>query len=97
MSRSIHPEAEQDVADAAAFYNEHAGPLVAGRFLSEFERVARLLIEHPGFGTPISKKRRIFPLRTFPYSVVYSHPDDQVRILVVQHQHRKPGYASSRQ
>ena len=46
MSQSIHPEAEQDVADAVAFY---------------------------------------------------SHPDDQIRILVVQHQRRNPGYGGARQ
>ena len=39
MSHSVHPGAEQDIADALDFYNEHAGPLVATRFLDEFERV----------------------------------------------------------
>ena len=97
MSKSIHRETEHDVADAVAFYTQQGGPLVAVRFLDEFERVARLLIEHPGFGTPISKKRRIFPLRTFPYSIIYSHLGDRIRILVVQNQHRKPGYGGMRQ
>ena len=96
MSESVHAQAEKDVADAVAFYSKQAGSAVALRFLDEFERVARLLIEHPGLGTRVAKNRRIFPLRTFPYSIVYSHPDDQVRILVVRHQHRKPGYGDSR-
>lgn len=82
MSHSIHPGAEQDVADAVDFYDQHAGPLVAARFLIEFERVVQLLLEHPGLGTPTTKGRRVFPLKIFPYSIRlpnsgnrHSHPD----------------------
>lgn len=42
MTYSLHPGAEQDIADVLDFYTEHAGLLVAQRFLDEFERVARL-------------------------------------------------------
>ncbi len=71
MTYSLHPGAEQDIADALDFYTEQAGLLVSKRFLDEFERVANLLATHPGFGTPTTKGRRAFPLRVFPYSVVY--------------------------
>ena len=71
MTYSLHPDAEQDIANALDFYREKAGVLIAQRFLSEFERIAQLLIEHPDIGTPTSKGRRVFPLRVFPYSVVY--------------------------
>src|ERR1035437_11119041 len=50
MIYSLHPGAERDVADALDFYNEHAGPAVAERFLEEFERIAKLLVEHPDLG-----------------------------------------------
>ena len=43
MTYSLHPGAERDIADALDFYKEQAGPLVAGRFLEEFERVAALV------------------------------------------------------
>lgn len=92
MTYSLHPEAEQDVADALDFYGASAGSVVAGRFLAEFEPVARLLVEHPGLGTPTTKRRRTFRLKVFPYSVVYQSPDGAVRILIVRHQHRKPGF-----
>ena len=70
MTYSLHPGAEHDVADAMDFYSEHAGQVVAARFLEEFERVAKLLVEHPGLGTPTTTGRRTFPLKVFPYSVV---------------------------
>jgi len=67
MNGSLHPEAEQDVADALNFYAERAGAVVAGRFLSEFERVAELLTRHPGFGTPVRRNQPPrTPSRTMP-------------------------------
>lgn len=96
MSYSLHPEAERDIANALDFYSEQAGLGVAGRFLEEFERVAKLLVDHPGLGTPTARGRRAFPLKVFPYSVVYRNLDSGIRILIVRHQHRKPGYAGGR-
>ena len=96
MTYSLHPGAEQDIAAALDFYTEQAGLLLAQRFLDEFERVARLLVTHPGVGTPTTKGRRVFPLRVFPYSVVYRQLEAGIRIIVVRHQHRKPGYGGTR-
>ena len=50
MTYSVQPGAERDIADAFDYYGEHAGPVVAARFLEEFERVAKLLVELPGLG-----------------------------------------------
>ena len=47
MSYSLHPDAEREIADALDFYADEAVPLVAQRFLGEFERVAALLVERP--------------------------------------------------
>lgn len=96
LTFSLHPGAERDIADAMDFYVEQAGPLVAQRFLSEFERVAELLVENPGFGTPTTRGRRVFSLRVFPYSVVYRSLEGGVRIVVVRHQRTKPGYGGAR-
>ena len=96
MTFSLHPGAEDDIAGALDFYSEQAGSVVAERFLDEFERVAKLLVEHPSLGTPTTKGRRAFSLRVFPYLVVYRHLDTGIRILIVRHQHRKPGYAGGR-
>jgi plasmid stabilization system protein ParE len=96
VTYSLHPEAEQDVADALAFYAEQAGPLVARRFFNEFERVANLLAEYPDLGTPTTRGRRVFPLRVFPYSIVYRELENAIRVVVVRHQHRKPGYGGAR-
>jgi plasmid stabilization system protein ParE len=96
VTYSLHPGAEQDLADALDFYTTHAGPTVARRFLAEFERIAGLLAEHPGVGTATGRGRRTYPLQVFPYSVVYRSLAVSVRILVVRHQHRKPSHGAGR-
>ena len=96
MTYSLHPGAEHDIANALDFYSELAGLVVAERFLEEFERIAKLLVEHPSLGMPTTRGRRIFPLKVFPYSVVYRNHESSIRILIVRHQHRKPGYAGGR-
>jgi toxin ParE1/3/4 len=96
MNYSFHAGAEQDVADAQDFYEQRAGLQVATRFLDELQHVIQLLLQHPGLGTPTTKNRRVFPLKAFPYSVVYRAQGEQLRILIVRHQSRKPGFASNR-
>ena len=96
MTYLLHPGAERDIANALDFYKEQAGLAVAERFLDEFERVAKLLTEYPDLGTPTTRGRRTFPLKVFPYSVVYRNLESNIRILIVRHQHRKPGYAGGR-
>jgi plasmid stabilization system protein ParE len=96
MTYSLHPGAEHDIAKAMDFYSEQAGPVVAECFLEEFERVAKLLVEHPGIGVPTARGRRTFPLKVFPYSAVYRNLESSILMLIVRHQHRKPGYAGGR-
>lgn len=78
MTYFLHAGAELDIANALDFYAMHAGVPVASRFLSEFERVAALLVENPHFGAPITKGRRVFPMRVFPYSLVYRSLDSGI-------------------
>lgn len=96
MTYSLHPGAEQDISDALDFYAQQAGLLVAERFFSEFERVVNLLVERPSLGSLTTRGRRSFPLRVFPYSVVYRELKDGIRIVVVRHQRRKPGFGGAR-
>ena len=96
MIYTLHPGAEHDIANALDFYSEQAGTVVAERFLEEFERVVKLLVEHPGLGAPTTRGQRTFPLKVFPYSVVYRNLESSIRIIIVRHQHRKPGNAGGR-
>lgn len=96
MNRSIHRFASEDLADAVRFYKSEAGVGLARRFLTEFERVARLLEQHPHIGTPTADGRRVHSLTDFPYAVIYRQDDAGLRILVVRHQSRDPDYGDRR-
>jgi plasmid stabilization system protein ParE len=52
MNYSLHPEAVQDLRDAALFYREQAGNTLSQSFLAEFEQSASILLRHPALGSP---------------------------------------------
>jgi plasmid stabilization system protein ParE len=96
MKITIHPGAEQDLCEAAEFYEREGSPLVAGRFIAEFKRLVSLLREHPQIGSPRSKGRRSLSMKVFPYSVIYRAAAQEIVILVVKHDSRRPGYGGKR-
>jgi plasmid stabilization system protein ParE len=96
MKIALHPGAERDIQEAAAFYEREGSPLLAAKFVAEFKRLAQLLAEHPGIGSPRSKGRRGFAMSVFPYTVIYRARADAIRILVVKHDSKRPGYGDRR-
>lgn len=50
MKFSLHPEAEDDLREAAEFYRERAGNPLSQSLFAEFERAVDMLLQHPGLG-----------------------------------------------
>jgi plasmid stabilization system protein ParE len=97
VTYTLHRGAEADLLETARFYRHEGGAKLASRFLNEFERIAALLEQYPGLGTPTSDGRRVHPLRDFPYSVIYRAIDpNQIRVLVVRGQRRDPLHGEDR-
>ena len=96
MTRTVHRGAEADLTEAFRFYRREGGSGLAARFLKEIERVARLLEQYPGLGTPTNADRRSYPIGDFPYSIIYKIDQEGIRILVVRHQNRDPEYGDDR-
>jgi plasmid stabilization system protein ParE len=92
VSYFLSVEAEQELAEALAFYSERASASVARAFLAEFTRAAQVIDSNPNLGTLTARGRRMFPLHRFPYSLIYRVEDAGIRISVVAHQRRRPGY-----
>ena len=65
-------------------------------FIAEFERALAVLSVHPNLGAPWRAIARRFPLRRFPYSVVYRINGEELRVIALAHQRRRPGYWSGR-
>lgn len=96
MRIALHPEAERDLLEAAGFYEREGSPALAARFIAEFKRMAVLLAEQPEIGSPRSRGRRGLAMSVFPYTLVYKIFGDEIRILVVKHDSRRPHYGGRR-
>ena len=88
--------AARELEEAAAWYETQQIGLGAG-LLDEFERVVDLLSEDspplvpvPGRAGKLGAKRIL--LHRFPFSVVALIRTDEIVILAVAHQSRRPGY-----
>ncbi|MCZ7564496.1 MAG: type II toxin-antitoxin system RelE/ParE family toxin [Burkholderiales bacterium] len=92
MNYWLHPEAQEDLREAAEFYRDQAGTALSQSFLSEFEHSVSLLLQYPRLGVVWRHGKRRLVTRRFPFSVIYAVVDDQIRILAVAHHSRRPGY-----
>ncbi len=97
MTYSIHPQAEAELGDAAAYYATHVNSLIALAFLTEFERVVDLLVENQRRGPHGEGGMRVYHLDRFPFTLIYGVDDTHgPQIYAVAHQKREPGYWADR-
>lgn len=93
MSRTVsfHEDAEDELNDAADFYDLES-PGLGISFLDDIQKAIEDIVLFPEAG-PLAKGRvrRRF-LRKFPYTVIYSLRETEIRILAVAHQKRRPFY-----
>ncbi len=91
MKVRFHAAAEQELAAAVA----RGEALVTGlglELLDEIHRMAALLCGTPRIGEPLDGRHRAFPLRRFPFRLVYRTDDSNLLIVAVAHLRQKPGY-----
>lgn len=95
MRLEFHPEAELELIEAALHY-ELQVPGLGERLESEVRRATDLLLDHSEIGQAVAPDLRRFVLPRFPFTLIYSATSDVLRIEVVAHQNRLPGYWRSR-
>ena len=88
---SFHLLAEQELNEAASYYNA-ASPGLGTVFLDEVEYAVKQILEHPEAAPLVNRVVRRKLVRRFPYSVMYSVQTDTIRILAVANQKRRPFY-----
>jgi len=93
---SIAAEAENELIEGSRFYAQQSNVELGLAFIAKFERCVELLRTQLKLGAPWRGANRRMPLRRFPYSVVYLLLPEEIRVLAVAHQRRKPGYWSGR-
>ena len=82
--------AEEEMTEAARTYEDQAVGL-GERFLDEVEGCVDLLLDRPYIGRRVGEFRR-FPLRKFPFTLIYALEDDDLVVVAVSHHRRRPGY-----
>ena len=97
MSNAVyfHPDAESEMNEAAEFL-EQEYPGLGTVFLTAVERAMDQIRSSPEAAQLIRGHVRRKLIVKFPYSVVYSVRNTQIRILAVAHQKRRPYYWRSR-
>lgn len=96
MKYSLHPGAENDLREAARFYKERVGTELVLSLFTEFESAVNLLIDNPLVGAEWRAGKRRYILKRFPFSLIYTFEEDEIRIWAVAHHKRKPGYWKNR-
>lgn len=91
MTRQLHirDEAELDIIDAVAWYEDQRNGLGA-EFLIEFDAVMQRMIDTPLQFPQIKADVRRALLRRFPYAAYFLVSDEKVDVVAVLHQHRDP-------
>lgn len=65
--------------------------------LIEVQRVVEVLCQTPRIGQPLDEHRRRFPLKRFPFAIIYRISGDTLRVLTIAHRRQKPGFWRGRE
>jgi plasmid stabilization system protein ParE len=98
MSRSLrlHPAAQRELDEAAAYYDAES-PGLGGAFLDEVEHAVRQVLAFPEASALAHAPVQVKVLIAFPYSVHFSVIGDVVLVLALAHHSRRPFYWRGRQ
>ncbi len=91
-----HPEAEEELAAAAQWY-EARQPGLGDGFLDDFERTLRRILEAPDRWHFVRGNNRKLNFDRFPCAVIYSVENDGLYIKAVMDLRRRPFYWKDRQ
>jgi toxin ParE1/3/4 len=89
------PEAEDDISEAAGFYNDRVDRL-GDRFVTAVEVALLRVGENPHEGPEADKDVRKLRVKRFPYNLIYRILPSHVLVLAVAHHRRRPTYWRNR-
>ena len=102
MSRRarFQPEASSELREAARWY-EARRPGFGLAFLAAVDDAIEMVVRWPNSGAPVGgvvddlivRRARV---HGFPYHVGYLHTDDEILVLAIAQNRRRPGYWTSR-
>jgi toxin ParE1/3/4 len=90
------PLAREELNEAASFYEARV-PGLGAAFLDDVDRSIEILGESPRIGAAAGRTFRKLLVRRFPYSIIYALRGEEIVIVAVAHQRKRPGYWRRRQ
>lgn len=91
MRHALHPEAEEELAQAVRYYSA-IDPELGVRFYREIERLILEVCAEPRRFRRFDPPARRHFSHWFPYSVIYLDEPERVWIVAVMHLKRQPSY-----
>lgn len=95
MTPEFHPAAQEELAAAVKIGDMRAAGLGL-ELLRETQRVVALLCDLPDIGEPLDERYKRFPLRRFPFGVVYCVDGPRICIVAFAHRRQRPRYWARR-
>ena len=95
ISVRYHEAAEEELLNEIAYLEQRVAGL-GRRFYAEVCRAEKQVVQFPESNHELSLGIRKRPLRTYPFSRIYSIEKDGLLILAVAHQRRRPLYWGQR-
>jgi len=86
-----HPGARLDVVTASEWYESRELGLGV-RFQEELTSAEKFIQRNPSLGHPHKFETRKWPLKVFPFVLVYSEEPDLILVVAVAHYSRAQGY-----
>jgi plasmid stabilization system protein ParE len=88
----VEPAARLEFVEGVRWYLDEAGVDQAERFDQAVSKAVTLLCRMPGLGTPLFGTLKAWPLRRFPFTLIYRVEREELVIVALAHQNRDPGY-----
>jgi plasmid stabilization system protein ParE len=95
MKVRLHPQARAELHAARKWYYERS-PLTSTAFAHALDNAVAQISEAPTRYPLAEHGTRKFVLQRFPFSLFYSADQNEIVVVAVAHQKRRPGYWSSR-
>ena len=91
MRVTFNELAERELNDGAHYY-EHEQPGLGSAFITDVQRCTEAILAYPLAGSIVRGSIRRRLCQRFPYGLLYTVRQNELRILAVMHLRRRPFY-----
>ena len=95
MTFRFLPAAQTELLEGIEYYSA-IRPELGARFEQAVAHAVLSAVAHPQHGAPRSQNTRRWLVKGFPFGVIYRATDEEVTIVAVAHQRKRPEYWGER-